>query len=874
MEMAGEEIQMQTFKFQSLERPDWMIKAGLDKGTFHDRHDLGVVLPYGTEIYFRLKTPASSVGVQLRLLNDDGKTEKQSEVKTEWRSLFATVASVPFVDTLYTEKAGELIEIEVTFVGDVTRLSKYYSGTQGEAFFTSWNATGAAFALLCTKYAQILVPVKDKVFLSSLGGLQKLSDYYDQLFEYFNYLTGLSFDTTVPTDRNIPNRYFMKADKSGGGAAYYGGGWTAEVGGSVAGFWLDVEATNWGCLHEVSHGYQGFFFSDEVIQMGEIWNNVLSQLYQDKWLGTDVYSKGWLYTSGEERFYADARKVFDLGMSSAGPAGHFVLFFYMLIIWKTGEKGLAEFYQRYRRIINVSTVDAVNYPAMDMLSSVSIDVGNADVSGFMEYVKVKLTRRQIIENSYSGATPVCPLYVPLAPSDPEAFRKMVGVRSFLHLVSTAQLAVTGLKGGVIFKFKSDVYNQVVGKSLVLKSGSGKSRVISVRGQNNLVADLPVGIYSLQLPSARVGGFEADRFYVVVRQGISEFDCVYIDKRASVFADQAIYLGGLSGDFGTIRVNISQGALVFDVASENPHEYFKEELYAKVTIKNSEGRLVFEREILGKTTLFHLELSISPGFTIEVIHVEPDRLRVSNVVSGSPVIDETNKVNILTVTELGLVNQELGTDAGENLKAAMERAAEVYERLPHLVLHDDFPMKGDFVRAINLFAEPERSELFSRYKKIEFSTPGTNGNAGGNVVWYLKGFDDGLIGLVSFKLSENLVELKIFPVMPHSYFAFPYVAVVLKSSNGEIRYLRELRGDALAEEESVVLSFTTGDTVSVMHKEPSRNYLEDEDGFRYATGLVQHATYSALRRLELSSYWSTTLDNPGSESPSKECKVDG
>lgn len=870
--MASEEIEMQTFCFQSLERPDWMIKAGLSKGTFHDRHDLGVVLPYGTEIFFRLKTPASNVGVQLRLLNDDGKTEKSAEVETEWRSLFATVASVPFVDTRYTEKAGELTEVEVMFMGGVTRLSKYYPGTDGAEFLAGWHATGAVFALLYTKYAQILVPVKDKPLLSGMGGLQKLSDYYDQLFEHFNYLAGLSFDTAVSTDRNIPNRYFMKADKSGRGSAYYGGGWTAEVNDSVAKCWLDIKPTNWGSLHEIGHGYQGPFMSYSSLGLREVWNNIFAASYQCEFMGEDVYKDGYLYfyNGGEPGLYARAKAEFDSEEIIKDLS--IILFFLMLIFQRTGDRCIVEFHQRYRRIANSAGFKAEDHLAMDLLSSVAIDVADTDVTHFMAHADVSLTRHQIMENAYSGATPVCPLYVPLAPSDPEEFRKMVGVRSYLHLVSTAQLAVTGLKGGVFFKFRPNIYNKVVGKSLILRSGSGKSRVVSVRDQNTLVTDLPVGIYSLQLPSARVGGFEADRFYVVVRQGVSDFDCVYVDKQVSELANQEIHLGGLNGNFGTIRVDISLGRLIFDVTSERPHVYFKDKIYAKVTVKNAQGELVFEREIFGLTILFHLDLSISPDFTIEIMHMEPVRLKVPNTMGGSPVIDETNKLNVLKITEIGLVNQELDTDAGKNLKVSMELAAELYERLPHLVLYDDFPLKADFKRAINSFAEPGRSELFERYKKIEFVLPEMSDSAGGDVVWYLRGLG-GLIGLINFKLAKNLVDLKFFSVMPHSGFASLYVVVMLRSNSGEIRYLRELRGDVLTEEESVVLPFTTGDTVSVMHKEPDRSHFETEDGFRHATGLVQHVTYGVLRQLELSSYWSTT-PNPDSESASKERKVDG
>ncbi|MNY50058.1 hypothetical protein D3C86_1855350 [compost metagenome] len=83
----------------------------------------------------------------------------------------------------------------------------------------------------------------------------------------------------------------------------------------------------------------------------------------------------------------------------------------------------------------------------------------------------------------------------------------------------------------------------------------------------------------------------------------------------------------------------------------------------------------------------------------------------------------------------------------------------------------------------------------------------------------------------------------------------YLSVVLTSASGEIRYLRELRGDVLAESESIVLPLNFGDTVSVMHREPSRSNIEaDGNGRWIQTGLVQHAIHNELRRLRLASYW--------------------
>lgn len=87
----------------------------------------------------------------------------------------------------------------------------------------------AGFTLMSLKYNEILIPKRDKDYLKSLRSLDGISLFYDDYIQFINKLAGISFDAnTELSNSNSPNRYFMKADKSGPGAAYYGSQWTAE----------------------------------------------------------------------------------------------------------------------------------------------------------------------------------------------------------------------------------------------------------------------------------------------------------------------------------------------------------------------------------------------------------------------------------------------------------------------------------------------------------------------------------------------------------------------------------------------------------------------------------------------------------------------
>lgn len=858
--MADEEQRVSlTHLYRSLEKPVWLINAGLSKGIYHDRYTVGAILPAGTTLRFRQSIPDSSSGVILRLMNDDSKTEVQSEVTANWNEIVSIVPSVPFFSTPYTERAGELIGIEVEIVGGWKILPIYKPGVNADLFFQGWDSREAEYALIDSVYAKILVPAKDKNTLKTLhreSGLQSLIAYYNGIFEYFNYLAGLSFDPVAATDKNIPNRFFIKADKSGAGAAYYGHGWTAESSDSVASFWLNINGANWGSIHEIGHGYQGTFMAYSTAHLGEVWNNLLASNYQKKVLGEDYYKVGWLYAGGEENLYAYAREHFDSGL--VGGSLGLILFFLLLVFGCSGEQGIIEFFQRYRRLSNTAGFKAENYPAMDLLSTVAIDVANADVSSFMSFAKISLTPRQLVENAYKNAQLFYPLYLLIPESDLNQVQTLLGLRGPLDLVSCTQLAVTGLKRSKSFGFDSYMYPEIAGKSFMLRDGKGPARIVKITKMLMTVHDLPVGNYALQLPSPDDGSYQPVSHYVAVKDDYPNFSCVYEKKIASDLADQVVFLGGLYGVFCKLGVKISCGQLFVDILRESPHSGFSGQVYAEVTIKDVQGSVVYSRSMQGdKTELASSQISIADNFVIEIMHMEPSRMAASNS-SASPVIDGIEKINRLKVTAQGLINIGLGTDAGENLKAEIEKCAATFESLPHLALYDDYPVKHSLRWAINTFADPVRSQLFERYRTVEFAPPMNDRVAvGGRFTWHLQGNGGRAVGYIIIDLWARKVDIEFYAVNPHEYFSSIYVSVVMKSALGEVLYLYDLRGDVLAEATHVQLPLVLGSAVSVMHREPGRCWIVNEDFQKVLpVGRVQHVSYNALAGLNFASYWPT------------------
>ncbi|WP_223592135.1 putative mucin/carbohydrate-binding domain-containing protein [Pseudomonas sp. A-R-19] len=857
--MANEETRRYTQQIYSLERPDWLHDAGLSKGVFHDRKSTSLIVPAGKAIRFRQSFPEASMGITLNLLNDDSAKESHHVVTTQWSVVVAAHASAIFLTTPYTDTAGQQVNIEVEFVSGGASLPTWQAGLNAENFFNEWDRLVAPYALYISDYAMILIPAKDKEVLRRLhetSGLQSLAAYYDGVFEHFNYLAGLSFSPTVPTDKNIPNRYFMKADKSGGGVAYYGGGWIAESNDSVAAFWLDTKGTNWGSIHEIGHGYEGSFMSHSTINLGEVWNNVFAASYQSKVLGDEVFLKGWLYSGGEEQLYTRAMAAFDSG--TVGQDVQLTLFFLVLMFQRASDQSIIEFHQRYRRISNESEFYAENYPTMDFLSHVTIDVANIDVSAFMLFAGASLTSTQAMKNSFSNAVPVYPLFALVQQSSLKQIQAQLGLRSPLALVSSADLKISGLTSSVTIKFDEALLAGLRGKFLLLRDGTGAARVVKIQSAVIVVDKLPLGTYALQMPSVGDGEYQNLSVYVVVKDGVNEVDCLYVRKSASGLADQTINLSGLDGVFCKLAVEVSQGRLLVDIVSQSPHSYYSGQVYAEVVVMNAQGSIVFRREMMGdKTELFSGTVLISKEFTIEIMHKEPSRIEVSNA-TVSAVIDSNAQVNRLKVTERGLVNLSLGTQVGLNLMAEIDKCAKEFEKNPHLRLNDDFPLKQDMRRAINTFGGADRVFLFEKHRTVEFVRPKIDVVVSGlDFTWFLRGNGGRDIGRIRINLYARLVEITFFAnSAAHEYFSSVYLSVVLTSATGEPVYVRELRGNAPVTAESVHFPLFSNMVVSVMHREPTRCRIKDN--YSQAETPVGHVQHAQIRfspdSLNLASYW--------------------
>lgn len=286
-----------TSSISSIEKPTWIQKTGMGKGLFHDRQALGFILAENEQLQIRLTAPHSGDNVIARLLANDNKLEKELTLTNNWATINSPVATVPFIDTPF----GNPINIEYRIVSQRSqkKLPTYEAQQNQASFLTEWDVSAADYSLIKGKYFQLLVPAKDKPMVKELkgfGSIDKLIAYYDQdIFPFYNKLAG--FDGTSHTNQNDASRYFMKADKSGPGGAYYGKNWTANSYDTVD-MWLKKHS--WGSLHEIGHGYQTNW-KNNGMYTGEVSNNIFAASFLYSYNPQLADSSSFLFTSNKTK---------------------------------------------------------------------------------------------------------------------------------------------------------------------------------------------------------------------------------------------------------------------------------------------------------------------------------------------------------------------------------------------------------------------------------------------------------------------------------------------------------------------------------------------------------------------------------------------
>lgn len=656
----------------SIPEPTWIFNSGMSKGKNHDRQDLGFILSENTELRMRQTNAHFKNKLKLRLLGNDKKNEKSIEVGSNWVSIRADEPLVPFIDTPYGEGSAQ-IEYEVVTSKEMKALPVYeYHGNE-TMFFSMWDTEDAEYALIQGVDFQLLVPKLDKELVRNLKdfpSIDALIEYHHGIFALFNGIAG--FDGSAPENQNGANRYFLKADDSGAGAAYYGGDWTANSE-PTTDMWL--KELSWATLHEIAHGYQAGFDGQDMYT-GEVSNNLFGVQYQYEKYGKKADDIGWLFNLGKKEEVEN--KLYDK-LIRDGDTYHDVdvreqLILLTMFKQKAGNDSFTKIYQEYRKMANQSDFKDWEYTLPNLMNRIYSENSKQDFSAALKKRGLYLDEFQAEKNRVAGYPAVASLADIVSENELVRARQLIDsnylINSNFELVTNEEIASLGLAGDLTIEILPSDLSNFEGLKVELKDGATIIASQPVQ-QKMTFKNIPNGVYHLEFSGEQMKYYLSSENYVYVKETQNHASLSFIKAEISKLADEDFIFYGFSDQWsGSLRTNLNSREATLTLNMPKPHYLFKDELYVKVTIKSQDGKIRYEKSINGdvpeRFTDDHLLLEI--GDSIEIYHAEArNRLK-----GPENLIDRGQNTNHWLVTEHGLKHLGLNNNPEKDLMKKIEK----------------------------------------------------------------------------------------------------------------------------------------------------------------------------------------------------------
>ncbi|MGF6091309.1 putative mucin/carbohydrate-binding domain-containing protein [Pseudomonas sp. 18173] len=647
---------------------------------------------------------------------------------------------------------------------------------------------------------------------------------YQEVFDFYNTLAGLSFSPRSPTDKNPPNRYFMKPDSSGGGFAYYAHRYTAASSATSA-LWIGVDASDFMVLHEIGHGYQGQFINHGPLRnLIDVWNDIYSHYFQELHFGEEILKRGFMYNREPEKFFNDFEKLLeDNQPASSWRIDHHRLFYLVSIFDKAEKSAFIDFNKTYRKLSSESGFQAANHPLPDLIADSCARVANIDISPFLTLGQTPLSEKQETISRYLNGKPVYPLYKLVQKEQLNDILKTLQLSSRLALVDAHTLKPFALTGTLELKLEEKLFKEIANQEMILKDGTNLSIIVPITTPTITLEELPIGIYTLQPPSSIDCKLNiTTRHLKITADTTNQVDISYYHRSGTALATQRIELNGYYGNFASVEVNQEQHYMLIDINSKEPHILYADKIFTSISIKDRTQKLIFQKKLRGDNTTPSIDkIPFDPAYTLEIFHEEPDR---NNISPYSPsVIDPTNKLHIFELTRQGLKNSNLDTPVESNLEIEIEKMANSLRNEPTIFLHKHHPGRDNISLAIDTFPPAKKAQLEEKYQDLYLSHQNKNPRivTGSTFTWHQYGLNSNAVIEIEFNLALETITVNVSSIVPHNYFKTIYMSIWIHNESGNTILCQELRGDTLTEPFLRTLPFKEGSQISVLHLEPTR-----------------------------------------------------
>ena len=714
-----------TMTIKNVVRGNNTAQAGTLRGQNHMRQSLDIVVPANTKAYIRSKDVVNKKQLTAELITDSSKSDARTNfaLDNQWHEIQASKDGALFIKT--PSNLDGPVDVEYYVEGNKgVDMPHYKLNGDIEKFKRDWQETDAAFAVAESEHSQILIPHVDKDYVLDMENttnpigfksLDETLNYHEDMLKHYDHWLGL--DDSSDIDSNSPQQYFIRADKTGAGAAYYNPDHTATNGDSVVPFL----SRSWLLLHEVGHGYDGYVVHPNTatdIVLLETWNNIYGNLMVST---VDPKQGDWLYGGKQEAYQ---KQELDK-MTKSDDDYQFIrqsfksrLNIMATLVRGTGEESFIKFNKYMRQMGNKVKERSIN----DQLAEEWGNLSDVNLVPYFDLAGIPVNE-SVKERIYEqGNTILYPLSL-LTSDEAEQDR----IKESEHMVSRHDLVSTDALKDAGITASSTIDLKLNGNQLrdnaEVRLLDGKRVVATAQVKDNQVhfEDVPMGVYKVEAPFTTDGKLPKTEYIVMKAHEDNQLELNYPADAKSNYSEVANFLGLSNDNVASLTYNPTTNKVKITDSLKSPHVYFKTN-YITMTIKDKNGEVKYHKEMVGNQarTGDNIEdVDVQPGDTLEIYHAEPGRLKFSNNNTNQPIsaLETKNQTTTYHFTPYGLTK----TDEDEayqryidNLKAELDNKQADLDAHPDL---DSRKIVSGLYAEINNLKDQDKQQFINDYREL-------------------------------------------------------------------------------------------------------------------------------------------------------------
>lgn len=714
-----------TMTIKNVVRGNNTAQAGTLRGQNHMRQSLDIVVPANTKAYIRSKDVVNKKQLTAELITDSSKSDARTNfaLDNQWHEIQASKDGALFIKT--PSNLDGPVDVEYYVEGNKgVDMPHYKLNGDIEKFKRDWQETDAAFAVAESEHSQILIPHVDKDYVLDMENttnpigfksLDETLNYHEDMLKHYDHWLGL--DDSSDIDSNSPQQYFIRADKTGAGAAYYNPDHTATNGDSVVPFL----SRSWLLLHEVGHGYDGYVVHPNTatdIVLLETWNNIYGNLMVST---VDPKQGDWLYGGKQEAYQ---KQELDK-MTKSDDDYQFIrqsfksrLNIMATLVRGTGEESFIKFNKYMRQMGNKVKERSIN----DQLAEEWGNLSDVNLVPYFDLAGIPVNE-SVKERIYEqGNTILYPLSLLTSDeAEQDRIKESEHMVSRHYLVSTDALKNAGITASSTIDLKLNG-NQLRDNAEV-RLLDGKRVVATAQVKDNQVhfEDVPMGVYKVEAPFTTDGKLPKTEYIVMKAHEDNQLELNYPADAKSNYSEVANFLGLSNDNVASLTYNPTTNKVKITDSLKAPHVYFKTK-YITMTIKDKNGEVKYHKEMVGNQarTGDNIEdVDVQPGDTLEIYHAEPGRLKFSNNNTNQPIsaLETKNQTTTYHFTPYGLTK----TDEDEayqryidNLKAELDNKQADLDAHPDL---DSRKIVSGLYAEINNLKDQDKQQFINDYREL-------------------------------------------------------------------------------------------------------------------------------------------------------------